>query len=290
MKAEVMRSFARKKFEMIEAAGSDPELPASLFRLLLCVLDRIPEGLDTAALGDDYLREECPGYRRDGSLRKARAALQRLGYWRFTPGSGKTATSYTIRWDRVSHLLAKRKARSKLRKERRDERDEAFRALGKVRRGELVPTPGKIDPLSSSYPENPEAALIGISARGGIKSASPQTAQLRGSKNDPPFNSSTSIEEANEKEVLSHAHARERILSLYPFDLEELELAAAQIGDGEMARGYELLALHNDEDIRALAVRLDDAGARLSAHEIRVVRLAALRIENQTHKRAANDR
>lgn len=285
-----VRSFARKKFAMIEAAGSDPDLPSSLFRLLLCVLDRVPEGSDTTALGDDYLRDECPGYRRDGSLRKARSALQRIGYWRFTPGSGRAATSYTILWDRVSTLLAQRKARAKIRQERRDERDEAFRALARVRRGEFVPTPGKIDPPSSFQQGGSRTPPLDLEAREGIKSVSPQIALLRGGKNDPPFNSSTSIEEAYEKEVLSHAHARERVLSLHHFDVAELDLAAAMIGNGDPGRGYQLLALHEDDHIRACGDQLDEAGAERSTHQIQAMRVAALRIEQEIERRAANGR
>lgn len=146
MSADNLRSFATRKFRLIEAAGSDPELSAPFFRLLLCVLDRLPEGSSVVILGDDYLRDECPGYRRDGSLRKARSAIRAIGYWDFVPGSGRDPTAYTVKWGRVTQLLAERKKRAKIRSDKRDERDAAFRALGAVRRGELVPTPGKIDP------------------------------------------------------------------------------------------------------------------------------------------------
>lgn len=146
MSADDLRNFATRKFRLIEAAGSDPELSAPFFRLLLCVLDRLPEGSSIVALGDDYLRDECPGYRGDGRLRKARSAIRAIGYWDFVPGSGRDATAYTVKWDRVAQLLMERKKRAKIRSDKREERDAAFRALGAVRRGELVPTPGRIDP------------------------------------------------------------------------------------------------------------------------------------------------
>jgi hypothetical protein len=287
MSDDNLRSFARRKFELIEAAGSDPELSASHFRLLLCVLDRLPEGSNVTQVGDDYLRVECPGYRRDGSLRVARKEISSAGYWTFSPGRGREATTYTIRWDRVPRLLAERKERAKLRKARRDDRDEAFRALAKVRRGELVPSPGKIDPPSQAEQGVSKTPSLDRDKQGGIKSASPQTAQLGPGENDPPFNSSTSIVEANREEVPSYARTRERLLHVYAFDGDELDLAASMMGGGNRGRGFVLLSQLEDEHLRALAGRLDQAGAELSADEIRAARDAAIRLEMQAAWRAA---
>ncbi len=282
-----LRSFARRKFELIEAAGSDPELSASLFRLLLCVLDRLPQGSNVTQVGDDYLREECPGYRRDGSLRKARHEIRSAGYWTFSPGSGREATTYSILWNRVPRLLAERKERAKLRKARRDDRDEAFRTLAKVRRGELVPSPGKNDPPSSPEQGGSKMPSSDPARREGIKSASPQIAQLRGCEIDPPFNSSSSIERATEKEFPSHARTRSALLRSYRFDREELDLAANIVGAGDLGRGFELLAGLDAGQIRALGELLDECGAERSADELQAIRTAMIRIEEETARRAA---
>jgi hypothetical protein len=191
---EAARGFARWKFRYVAAAGSDPDLSSGDFRLILFVLSCLSDGSRKAAVSDETLRDEVPGFRRDGSLRKARGRVRDLGFWTFEAGSGRRATRYEFLDDRLSVLEMAIKKRAKSRKAQKDERDLAFDALAAVRRGELLPR--HEDGCSEVLPSQ-----VAETTQGGerVKIDPPQSQQFGGGKIDPPFNSPLPIDSTDRR-------------------------------------------------------------------------------------------
>lgn len=136
---EVTRKFTSWKFDVLNAAASDPRIPPTYFRMLVRILAALNEGTRIAILGDDLLADEVPGFAHQTTCTRARKLLAETDWIKFEPGRGSRATRYQVLDVNVAKV---RIAIDNARERRELERDERARTL-KLPRSKSAPVRGK---------------------------------------------------------------------------------------------------------------------------------------------------
>ena len=113
--------FTSWKLDILNAAGADPRIPPTYFRMFVRVLAAMNERTGIAILSDDLIADEVPGFKQQATCNRARRALKELGYLTYEPGRGTRATHYEISDKPVAAVMAAiDEARERRAEERKD--------------------------------------------------------------------------------------------------------------------------------------------------------------------------
>lgn len=94
------KSFTSRKFDLLHRLMADRRVSDGQFRMCVRVLkaSRPQSGGKTALaiIGDETVMDEVPSCGSPSTCKANRKKIQALGYWKVTPGHGKTTTEYVI--------------------------------------------------------------------------------------------------------------------------------------------------------------------------------------------------